>query len=72
VRVVSWDFEEQAPFDDMEQRINELLVGGAKEIRLAQADTDSDDFGLVISDRRLTKSQLADAWQLYEDSFTNT
>jgi hypothetical protein len=69
VRVLSWDFKEQAPFDDIEQYVNELLQAGAKEIRFAEADTGSDDFGLVISDRSLTESQLADAWQQYEDSF---
>jgi hypothetical protein len=66
---VSWDWKEQPLIDVTEQCINELLVGGAKEIRLAEVDTSSDDYGLVISDRRLPESQLADAWQQYEDSF---
>jgi hypothetical protein len=63
------DFEEQPPFDDIEQYVNELLEGGAKEIRFAEPDTSSDDYGLVISDRRLSESQLADGWEQYEDSF---
>jgi hypothetical protein len=66
---VSWDYKESPPFEDIEQCVNELLQGGAKEIRFAEADTGSDDFGLVISDRSLTKSQLDDAWQQYLDSF---
>jgi hypothetical protein len=68
-RALSWDFEEQPPFDDIEQYVNELLEGGAKEIRFAEPDTSSDDYGLVISDRRLSESQLADVWEQYEDSF---
>ena len=72
VRVVSWDFKDSPPFDAIEQCVNELLLEGAREIRLAEADTASDDFGLVISDRRLTRSQLADAWQHYLDSFEST
>lgn len=39
------------------------------EIRFAEPDTSSDDYGLMISDRRLSESQLADAWEQYEDSF---
>lgn len=66
---MSWDFKESPPFDEIEQCVNELLRKGAREIRLVEANTASDEFGLVISDRLLTDLQLADAWQHYLDSF---
>jgi hypothetical protein len=69
---VSWDFKENPPFDAIELFVNELLRGGTKKIRFTEADTHSDEFGLVISDRSLTKSQLTDAWQQYLDSFEPT
>ena len=57
-----WDFKDDPPLDEIEERINWLLAHGANEIGLLQADG-GDTFCLLISDKRVVpRAIIEEIW----------
>jgi hypothetical protein len=61
---ICWDFKDDVPLDEIEERINWLLAHGANEIGLLEIDPGaSDTYLLLITDQRAVSSTiLYDAW----------
>jgi len=61
VQMVSWDFKEGAPIDDIARAV-QTASGG--RVHLYEVDTGSETCAVVVSDRELTPTQIA---EIYED-----
>ena len=60
---LSWDWNEQPPFDALASSINFLLQDGATQIQFYLADSGTADPCLVIADRELTQEQVDKIWE---------
>lgn len=54
MRVLSWDWREQPDLDDLADAVREVSGGRA---HVTQVDTGSDQYAIVIADRKLTADE---------------
>lgn len=59
-RLITWDYREQPPMDVLARLLTEVSAGA---VHLAQVDTGSDEYAIVLSNQPLTG---AEAHAVYE------
>lgn len=58
--VLSWDWREQPDLERLARMVNDLSGG---TVHIAEVDTDSDEYAIVLSDALLTKADVVGAYE---------
>ena len=59
IKILSWDWREQIPIDELASALKILTDG---KVHLYEVDTESDQFGFVLSDAPLEDHKIDEHW----------
>jgi hypothetical protein len=64
---MSWDWRGQPDIDELDRIVANMTAGGRDRamLRIHEADTGSDQYGIVITDEDLTKAQVNERWHTW-------
>ncbi len=64
---MSWDWKDQPDLDELDRHVSNMTAvrHHGRMVRIHSVDTDSDEYGIVITDEELTPEEIGERWRAW-------